>query len=199
MAGCTVASWPFELDNVEHWAYVDNFLSPEECAEVIKLGLAADLKTALINEKNNQEKIVKDVRESEISWIAFNEDTKWLYQKLSGAIVGLNAQFFNFDIYGLIEGIQFTKYNAPNGKYGKHIDKMFNGVIRKLSISVQLSDPQDYDGGELLLHKCGVPDEMPKEQGKLVIFPSYTLHEVKPVLRGTRYSLVAWVAGKQFK
>ena len=40
---------------------------------------------------------------------------------------------------------------------------------------------------------------LPKEQGKLILFPSYVLHEVKPVTKGERYSLVAWITGPQFK
>ena len=79
-----------------------------------------------------------------------------------------------------------------------HIDKLYKGTIRKLSITIQLSSPQDYEGGDLILHN-GEPEKMQKELGKLIVFPSYTLHEVTPVTKGTRYSLVAWVAGKPFR
>jgi PKHD-type hydroxylase len=99
----------------------------------------------------------------------------------------------------MLEGFQFTRYDAPNGYYGMHIDKIMNYVVRKLSLTIQLSSPEDYEGGELALQFDKDPKIMPKELGKMVVFPSYTLHEVRPVTKGTRYSLVAWVAGKPFK
>jgi PKHD-type hydroxylase len=75
-----------------------------------------------------------------------------------------------------------------------------NIPVRKLSISIQLTDPEEYEGGELKLYdgeEEGVL--MDKTQGTLIIFPSYVLHEVMPVTKGTRNSLVTWVTGKQFK
>ena len=72
-------------------------------------------------------------------------------------------------------------------------------IIRKLSLSIQLTDPKEYEGGELYLHENEEGKEMKKGQGDLVLFPSYILHEVKPVTKGERNSLVTWVTGKQFK
>jgi len=68
-----------------------------------------------------------------------------------------------------------------------------------LSLTIQLSSPDDYEGGELALQFKKDAEIMPKELGKMVIFPSYILHEVRPVTKGTRYSLVAWITGKPFK
>ena len=76
---------------------------------------------------------------------------------------------------------------------------MCNFVIRKLSISIQLTDPKEYEGGELILYDCEKGEEMNKEQGTLIMFPSYTLHEIKPVIKGERNSLVTWVTGNKFK
>ena len=47
---------------------------------------------------------------------------------------------FHFELTGLFEGLQFTRYEAPSGKYDKHVDRTFNSLIRKLSFTVQLSD-----------------------------------------------------------
>jgi PKHD-type hydroxylase len=80
-----------------------------------------------------------------------------------------------------------------------HIDKIFNSTVRKLSLTIQLSSPEDYEGGELALKFGAKANLMPKDLGKMVVFPSYVLHEVRPVTKGTRYSLVAWVTGKPFK
>jgi PKHD-type hydroxylase len=76
---------------------------------------------------------------------------------------------------------------------------MFNGTVRKLSFVIQLSDPKDYKGGELQIHLSDTPEVMKKEQGTLIAFPSYILHEVTPITKGKRYSLVGWITGKPFK
>ena len=74
-----------------------------------------------------------------------------------------------------------------------------NILVRKLSISIQLTNPEDYEGGELYLYNDDKGNLMDKTQGTLIIFPSYVLHEVMPVTKGERNSLVTWVTGKQFK
>jgi PKHD-type hydroxylase len=74
-----------------------------------------------------------------------------------------------------------------------------NMPVRKLSISIQLTDPNEYEGGELYLYDDDKGTVMDKTQGTLILFPSYVLHEVVPVTKGTRNSLVTWVTGKQFK
>ena len=111
----------------------------------------------------------------------------------------LNDRFFKFDIFRLNEGFQFTNYKAPGDKYGKHIDRSQNMIVRKLSLSIQLTDPKEYEGGELYIYEGDKGEKMKQGQGDLILFPSYMLHEVKPVTKGERNSLVCWVTGKQFK
>ena len=111
----------------------------------------------------------------------------------------LNERFFGFDIFGINEGFQFTNYKAPGDKYGKHVDRSFDFIVRKLSVSIQLTDPKEYNGGELYLYDSDKGTLMDKKQGTLIIFPSYVLHEVMPVTKGERNSLVTWVTGNQFK
>jgi PKHD-type hydroxylase len=125
----------------------------------------------------------------------------WVFRRVTDITLNLNERFFKFDLFGLNEGFQFTNYEAPSGKYGKHVDRGMNIPVRKLSISIQLTNPEEYEGGELKLYD-GDDEEasvMDKTQGTLIIFPSYVLHEVMPVTKGERNSLVTWVTGKQFK
>ena len=122
-----------------------------------------------------------------------------IFEKICFVSKELNQRYFNFDIFGAIEGIQFTTYQSPSGNYGKHTDNGHGSTIRKLSISIQLSDPNSYIGGELCLYNNENPIIMPKKQGQVIMFPSYVLHEVKPVTKGERISLVVWLTGKQFK
>lgn len=185
--------WPFETDKTEIWAYTDKVFTEEECKKIILQN--NNLRKGVLATGNENE----NVRNSHVNFMYPAKDNDWIFERLTSVAFNLNNQFFNFDLFGFTEGLQFTKYEAPHGFYSKHIDKIYNGVIRKMSITVQLSNPKDYEGGDLLLHLEKEPNKMQKEIGKLIAFPSYTLHEVTPVTKGTRYSLVAWVSGKPFK
>lgn len=187
-------SWVIETDIVHNWAYWNEVFTKEECKEIIKIGENKVVEKAFI--ENNIEN--NSIRESEISFI-YPSDAVWAYQKITNIVESLNNQFFKFNIFGMVEGMQFTKYTSPSGFYGMHMDKMFNNVPRKLSVVIQLSDQSEYEGGELILHTSSKPEIMDKSSGKLIAFPSYIMHEVKPVTKGTRYSLVFWLTGEQFK
>jgi len=190
------ASWAFELEKINAWAYLEQAFTPEECQKIIDYANGFKKINAGVS---NKSELNNKIRESKVVWITPDSDVGWVYQRMTDVITKLNAGYFNFDLFGFTEGFQFTEYNAPSGYYGKHVDSMFNGTVRKLSFVLQLSDPKDYEGGELQIHLCGTPDVMKKEQGTLIVFPSPTLHEVTPITEGRRYSLVGWITGKPFK
>ena len=193
--------WPFKIDEVCTYSYLEDFLTPQECDEIIKIGRDTGLNQGLVGTDSNSSKGRKDkkIRDSKITWLFPNEKTSWLYIKLTYSVTSLNNQFFNFDINGFAEGLQFTYYKAPSGHYGKHVDRSLNLVNRKISIVIQLSDESKYKGGELSLYEDSKPYIFPKKKGTLCLFPSYVLHEVTPVTKGERYSLVAWITGPNFK
>lgn len=186
--------WPFEVDTLETWAYWHPTFTPEECKKIIDIGNKKDFIKA-----RTKKGVDTKIRESKISWLCASDDLDWAFKKITDIVMSLNKDFFKFDLYGFIEGFQFTHYQAPTGKYKKHVDRFKGSYVRKLSLSVQLSDPSSYEGGDFLLYDGEKPIILPKEQGKLIAFPSYTLHEVQPVTKGERYSLVAWITGPQFK
>jgi PKHD-type hydroxylase len=189
------STWAFQTDPVQRWAYQSAFLNKEECEKIISLGESLNpAMGSLINNVNNT-----SIRDSKTSWIFPTAETEWLFRRLTDSIVGLNNEFFKFDLFGLVEALQFTKYEAPDGHYSPHVDSMNGLIVRKISVSIQLSPPEDYEGGEVHLLYASAPLVVPKDQGTLIVFPSYTLHEVKPVTKGTRYSLVCWVTGAPFK
>jgi PKHD-type hydroxylase len=188
------SSWNFQLDQVNLYAFWNNAFSKEECQTIINI--AKD--KGLIKGKSKRE---SDVRDSKISWLYPIDNMDWVFRRVTDITLNLNERFFKFDLFGINEGFQFTNYEAPSGKYGKHVDRAINMCVRKLSISIQLTNPDEYEGGELKLYD-GDDNEanvMDKKQGTLIIFPSYVLHEVMPVTKGERNSLVTWVTGKQFK
>jgi PKHD-type hydroxylase len=193
----------------ENWAYVNELFTPEECDAIIAM-VKSGSGSSPLNYGYTGDRPVEDpasfqdtakVRISPVSWIRSDVDeNRWIWEKIAGAVNNINNQFFNYDLRE-IQSLQFTAYDAEEeGFYGKHIDMMYksNGT-RKLSLSVQLSNSEDYEGGNLLLHTGEDPLTLPKTRGTGLFFPSYSLHEVTPVTKGLRYSLVAWFLGPRFK
>lgn len=182
----------------ESWltGFAEDVFTSEECKRIIEIG-----KKKLVNAKLGDDTINTEVRDSLINWILPEDDTMWIFEKLETTVINVNANLFKFDITGFAEGFQFTEYNAPGGHYTAHIDRMNIGSsIRKLSVTLQLTDPSEYEGGELeILTNLEIPEIAPKKQGTAFFFNSHLLHRVKPVTKGTRHSLVAWVTGPRFK
>ena len=190
--------WPFKMDEVHPYAFWENALTKEECEKIIKISKEDKLKRAKVRNEIENQKF--NIRDSHISWIYPQDDRlASIFQKISGYVNNLNDRFFKFDLYGLIEGFQFTNYKAPGGHYGCHVDTSHTRYIRKLSIVIQLTDPKKYKGGELKLYFDDKGTIINNSQGFLCLFPSYVLHKVEPVTKGERNSLVGWVTGPNFK
>ena len=189
-------SWSFHIDRVENYAFWNDAFSPLECQKIVEQAKLLELETATVDTDNQQR---TDIRKSNVVFIQPLQ-FKWVFERITDISLRLNKDYFNFDLWGLMENLQFTEYNAPGGKYNEHIDKMFDGSVRKLSIVVQLTDPSEYEGGELQLLYRGDrdPEIANKKQGHMIAFPSYTMHRVTPVTKGTRHSLVGWITGKPF-
>jgi len=192
--------WNFNINYAESsWltGHCQKVFTPEECKEIIKIGESK----LLHNAKVANDVVKTNVRESDVRFFHPDEENEWIFERLESTILSVNEQLFNFELTGLHEGIQFTKYTAPTGHYDAHIDRDSIGFsVRKLSMTLQLSDPNDYDGGDLELYtSLQYPELAPREQGAAFFFNSLLLHKVTPVTRGTRYSLVVWIAGPRFR
>ena len=192
------ASWRFEVDQIHPYSYAVNLFNKQECEQIIKLGEHLHQHAGTISSK---EALNKKIRDSIVSWIYPGKEATWMFEKIVPTILELNKKFHKFDITGLYEGFQFTKYIGPTGKYRAHTDRGFNTGIRKLSFTIQLSEADSYKGGDLVFNDGSLiklPQNL-KAQGVLIAFPSFMVHEVRPVTKGTRYSLVGWVGGPNFK
>lgn len=201
-------NWWLDTTTNENWAYAHNVFTAEECQKIIEIGtsgvLASPLTYGTVGDFSQSEtdiqKVAK-VRKSPVAWIRSDvQENHWIFQRMRDAIKNINDQFFNYELTE-IQSLQFTSYDGKEGGfYGKHIDMMYQGTgTRKLSVSVQLSKSEDYEGGDLLLHTRDNPENPHRQQGTGIFFPGYTLHEVTPVTKGKRYSLVAWVLGPRFR
>lgn len=152
-----------------------------------------------------EELLDKKVRDSQV---AFLPGTHWIACVMRQIVESFNEENFKYDLFPGFENnqVQYGTYH-PGGHYSWHKDAEVWAMpnnddlkIRKLSVTIQLSEPDDYEGGEVQLQ--GPNNELyltPKERGTVIVFDSRTLHRVRPVKSGVRKSLVGWVAGPRWR
>ena len=199
--------------------WVDNFLTDDEIKKIkthARSLVTHDAKVGTIEKEKKEFTLdyhIKDpnkgnvprTRITDIKWISLNEKTKWLFKKIISSIIDVNSKNFDLQLK-FLEDLQFSEYTEENrGFYSKHRDcglkkSMDNYVdIRKLSFTIQLSDENDYEGGELIFYLDEEEKKAPKSKGTIVFFESDLLHEVTPVTKGIRHSLVSWVQGPNLR
>ena len=214
------------MNLVHKYWFFKEALSPKMCDDIINHALSqkdreqvaftgdAKFKRDLVK-KPPTKKELKDLRKTRNSNIIWLDD-RWVYDAIQPFVHVANKNAdWNFD-WDYSEQCQFTRYSKGQF-YDWHCDSWdrpyteegpTQGKIRKLSVTVSLSNPKDYTGGEL---EFDYRNKHPKEKGGLVkcteiaprgsvvVFPSFVWHRVCPVKRGTRYSLVMWNLGRPFK
>ncbi len=206
-----------------YW-YFKSAIPPKICDDIIKHGLSQSESIGITGEfkdKNLSEDEIKNMqlkRNSNVAWL----NDPWIIKEMYPYILNANIMAdWNFQ-WDISEDIQFTKYKI-NQYYDWHCDSWDkpyqekdpnhpkHGKIRKLSMTCQLTDGSEYEGGELefdfrnyepnmrdeLKHGIQCKEILPK--GSIIVFPSFVWHRVKPVTKGTRYSLVMWNLGYPFK
>lgn len=182
----------FNIANTEQisTAAFDPLFSKEECEEIILAYRGVDPIEAKIAGE------IKDKRrETLIHPIVYDVDdpqSEELYLKIADRIARYNQFGFDFDISGIYGDLQLLEYNV-GGHYDWHMD-IGPGMAahRKLSFIAQLSDPEDYEGGEVVFKASEKERELPKDQGQMAVFPSFIMHKVNEITEGTRYALVTW-------
>jgi PKHD-type hydroxylase len=190
--------------NTSHVYRNEFFLTKEECEILVDYALKQKKEVATVG--NNELKT--DVRSNNVVWLNTknNQTLHWLFERVGQIIQDVNNHAYKFDLYGLVEDFQFTAYENINDHYHWHIDSGSPQTTRKLSVTIQLSDPKDYEGCELqFAHEdnadktAPLPENIKRGQGSITIFPSFLAHRVTELTSGKRYSLVIWCSGKPFK
>jgi len=201
--------------------YFKSALTPKFCDEVIKYGLQQKdsiARTGGFDKKELSKEDIKNIQRKRRSDLVWFNDT-WIYKEIHPFVHEANRKAgWNFE-WDRSESCQFTKYKQGQ-YYDWHCDswdKAYKkegpnkGKIRKLSMTCQLTDGSEYSGGELEFdfrqyepsqrdeakHLRKATEILPK--GSIVVFPSFLWHRVKPITKGTRYSLVLWHLGYPFK
>jgi PKHD-type hydroxylase len=184
-----------QMDCLTH----QGIFTPGDCAKLIADNSSKEWEEAGMNKKmgNPEKHVDHQWRHTENIWLERNEANMWAFDKMLALVMSANQNKYQYEI-DFFEALQLAKYEE-NMHYNWHAD-LGPGVMgnRKLSVTVQLSSPDDYEGGELLLDVQAIePFVAPKEIGSVTVFPSFLKHKVTPVTKGTRYSLVAWASGTQ--
>lgn len=184
----------------QSFATWENGFSDDQINDIIRIGNSLIPRDATLGGVKEGEDI-SGIRKSKTSWISLNNETSWLYDSLAYIARQINGQFFNYDLDGFVEDFQYTVYDGTGGHYAWHIDKglTISASPRKLSMVLQLTDPAEYEGGDLEFYISPEPFKAKKQKGLMYIFPSWVLHRVTPVTSGVRRSLVVWVSGPKFK
>lgn len=182
--------------------------TPRQCERIVALGSALVAEEAVLEGDDGEEVADPSIRRSRTAWIAPDDDTWWIYDKLARVAERANRRY-GFDLTSFGEDLQFTIYDEPGAFYSWHQDGLDGGVAgRKLSIVVQLSDPATYDGAEVQFFETADDyddeelayfTETSRARGSALVFPSFEYHRVLPLRAGVRHSLVAWVSGPPFR
>ena len=208
------------MNLTNYYWYFQSAIPERICDDIVRYGKQLQDQMAVTGgyggQKLNakQTKDLKKKRNSDIVWMS----DKWIYREIQPYIHRANQSAgWNFQ-WDFSESCQFTKYTKGqfydwhcdgwDQPYQREQGDPSNGKIRKLSVTVTLSDPKNYKGGELEfdfrnqdpdkkpnVHKCN--EILPK--GSLVVFPGFVWHRVCPVKSGERNSLVIWNLGWPYK
>ena len=173
--------------------------TPEQCQQIIASGRAQKPQQAQVGVGKPGGGTDTKKRITKISWIPFQE-MGHMYQDLNKFIQQANKNHFGFGDIRITEQAQFTEY-PEGGFYDWHMDCDVNmehePPVRKISMTLLLNDPSEFEGGDLELMAPGRYAEL--KQGHAIIFASFLNHRVNPVTRGMRQSLVVWFGGKSFR
>tara|TARA_R100000005_G_C4884179_1_gene134311 strand:+ start:53 stop:646 length:594 start_codon:yes stop_codon:yes gene_type:complete len=173
--------------------------TPDQCRKIIECGRSRPPQTAQVGMGKPGGGTDTKKRVTTISWIPFQEMVD-MYRDLDKFIQAANLNHFGFEDVRVTEQAQFTEYPV-GGFYDWHMDCDTNmshePPVRKISMTLLLNDPSEFEGGHLELGAPGKFAEL--KQGHAICFASFINHRVQPVTRGVRQSLVVWFGGKPFK
>lgn len=140
-----------------------------------------------------------ELRKSSVMFLDNTPENDWIYQRLAHMCMKTNNERFWFDLMGFHQELQLTRYGEGD-LFDWHMDFGAGEIsARKLSITVQLSDPDSYEGVDLEFMANQKVIQAPREKGTVIVFPSFVMHRVTPVTKGVRQSIVGWVSGAPYR
>lgn len=186
------------------WCYYKQRFTPEQCKLILEEGLKLPVQDAKLGVGGETE--LDDYRKSKVRFIQKNDPNfQWLFEEMWKMAIEANDNWFGFHL-SRITYIQLAEYDESyQGEYKKHHDVFYMNndadYHRKLTAVIQLTDPSEYEGGNLELYDLTqYPDANElKTQGTVIFFPSFETHAALPVTKGRRYSLACWFDGPKWR
>ncbi|MGE0256796.1 MAG: 2OG-Fe(II) oxygenase [Alphaproteobacteria bacterium] len=182
---------------------VPGALTADECAALRALERSLEFRAGTVSLARAEH---PETRRSRVAWLRRDEERfAWLFARIDRALAAVNAQHFDVDYAPQgCAALQYSIYDAgEQGHYAAHMDDFLPATwpdARKLSVVVQLSSPDEYEGGTLRFRDLADPlRKEAREQGTVIVFPSILYHAVEPVSVGTRCSLVGWYSGSPWR
>lgn len=194
----SIYAFPIKPNDLQQTlVYYKSALTEDECNQILQVMESKESIPGEIVSSPDTNELKKDVRNVAIKFVEY-EDLPFIYDKLSMYVADCNQSHFNVDLIGFMEQMQLLHYGEDigGGHYNWHVDNGPGLSTRKLTVIVQLSKPENYTGCEL---EVSAIDYIPKEQGSIIVFPSYTPHRVTKLLTGERNALVVWVNGPPYR
>lgn len=183
-------------ENYVTHVFLKSLFSESELASIDQLWSDSEAKQAGVFTAETEKKMDMELRNSRKIYIPA-ENNEWIYDKIGGIVTLMNATKFKFLLSGFQGQLSYNLYEQ-GCFFNWHMD-FGPGTFsnRKLVVVLQLSEENEYEGGELQI----VTDNIvaPKNRGSITIFPSYVMHRVTPVTSGSRKSLVAHIGGPAFR
>lgn len=193
------AVFTFKLRTTDQYAdycWFEQAFAPDEVRAILELARRFPTQTASVG---TERAVQTGIRTSEVRWVPPTQDSAWVFQRLTDLIAPCNEARYGFDLTGMHEGLQVAEYRQ-GGFFSWHKDHGQGAhSIRKLSVSVLLSDPSEYEGGDMEFLAGPEIVCAPKALGTAIVFPSFVMHRVTPVTSGVRRSVVAWVSGPPYR
>jgi PKHD-type hydroxylase len=185
--------------NFTDYYWFPTAFTPEELSQIEEMTSQLSFEKAAVGQDDSSN-VSETYRKSEIKWCFQTPEWAWVYEKLHDLILEANDTMWKFDLSTMREAIQYTEYYEGGGHYDWHMDCGI-GIQnqRKVSVTVQLSAPDEYEGGDLQFMLGAGHKNAQRLHGAAVVFPSFFLHRVTPVTKGTRKSFVLWVGGEPYK
>ena len=183
--------------NFAEFVYYNGVFLPHEIDKIISLW--DDDKTIKATLGGDEKEYDDELRQSSVMFLDDSQEMQWIYEKLKMIAISANQERYWFDLLGFHQELQLTRYSEGDF-FDWHLDFGAAEIsARKLSVTVQLSDPDEYEGGDLEFMINHKTVKAPRKKGTIVVFPSFIMHRVTPITKGTRQSIVGWVSGPPYR
>ncbi len=172
--------------------------SAGECERIIQAISRSPAEEALLVGQRQDH----NLRNAELVWMDNVDGMGWVMERLIDLVRTSNVKQFDFDLREFAESPQIASYKDTDGGHFAWHSDIGDGPVarkRKLTLVLQLSEPGSYDGGDLEVMPSAQVLAVNRAQGCVSIFPSFTLHRVTTVKRGTRHSMTVWAHGPAFR